>query len=81
MTIHAADGRAAAQRVAGEVRAEMARQKKTTAALAQALGIGAHTAGRRVSGEIPFDVLELAVVAHWLSVPLERLVGGTQEAA
>lgn len=61
--------------------AEMARQKKTTAALAQALGIGAHTAGRRVSGEIPFDVLELAVVAHWLSVPLERLVGGTQEAA
>jgi transcriptional regulator with XRE-family HTH domain len=74
MTHHAAVGETAAQRLAGEVRAEMARQKRTAGEMAQALGITAHTAGRRLSGAVPFNVTELDAVARWLGVELEQLL-------
>lgn len=75
MTTHAAAGREAGQRVAGEVRAELARQRKTAADLSAALGVTPHTAGRRISGEVPFDVIELTQVSIWLGIPVERLMG------
>jgi transcriptional regulator with XRE-family HTH domain len=54
--------------VAAEVRAEMARQGRSRADLAGALGVTPATAARRFSGETPFDVYELALVADWLGV-------------
>ncbi|GAA0189641.1 hypothetical protein GCM10008944_01250 [Cytobacillus oceanisediminis] len=62
-----------AEAVASEVRAHMARQRKTQGDLAQALGIGEHTAGRRLRAEIPFDVIELEQIALWLDVPVADL--------
>jgi transcriptional regulator with XRE-family HTH domain len=61
-----------AENVATEVRAEMGRQRKTQAELAQALGITAATAGRRLSGEVPFDLIEIAQAAVWLGVEPTR---------
>lgn len=81
MTTHAAVGQAAGQRVAGEVRAELARQRKTAADLSRALGVTPHTAGKRISGEVAFDVVELAEVAKWLGVPIEKLLGLGQDVA
>lgn len=83
MTTHADAGRVTVQRVAGEVRAELARQKRTAGDLAAALDMTAHTIGRRLNGEVPFDVFELARAAIWLGVPLARFMAppGDQTAA
>lgn len=59
--------------VAAEVRAGMARRNKRIAELAEVLGVTAATAGRRFNGEVPFDVIELMLVATWLDVPVEQL--------
>lgn len=59
--------------VATEVRAEMARQRKTQGELAEALGMGEHTVGRRVRAEVPFTVVELEQIALWLDVPVSQL--------
>lgn len=63
-----------ATQIADEVRAEMARQRKTAADLAGVIGVTQHTAGRRLSGAIPFDVVELARVAAWLGVGTADLI-------
>lgn len=55
--------------VAAEVRAEMGRQRKTVAELAQVLDMARETAGLRLNGNRPFDVLELPRIAAWLGVP------------
>lgn len=62
-----------ARSVANEVRAELARQRKTQQELATTLGVNAHTAARRIRGEVPFDVVELEVIAAWLGVPVAQL--------
>lgn len=46
----------------------MARQKRTAGELAQAIGITAHTAGRRLNGSIPFNIIEIDAIARWLDV-------------
>lgn len=74
MTNHAALGETAAQRLAGEVRAEMARQKRTAGELARVVGITAHTAGRRLNGAVPFNITELDAVARWLDIDLTALM-------
>ncbi len=51
----------------------MARQRKTQADLARAIGVNEHTAGRRIRAEVPFDVVELVAVAAWLGVTVEAL--------
>lgn len=63
-----------AQWIAGELRAEMARQKRTAGELATVLGISAHTAGRRLNGETPFDVIELAGACEWLGISMVDVV-------
>lgn len=70
MTKHAA----ATEAVAAEVRAEMGRQRKTQADLAAVLKIYPSTAGRRLDGSVPFDVVELATVARWLGVKASELM-------
>lgn len=70
-----------AEAVAAEVRAEMGRQRKAQADLARALDITIPTAARRLRGEVPFDVIELAVVADWLGVDVQRLAGPVTEPA
>lgn len=58
-----------AEAIASEVRAEMARQRKTQGDLADALGISRPTAAKRLNAVQPFDASELYVVATWLGVP------------
>lgn len=76
MEIKALDqaARADVHRVADEVRAEMARQRKTAGDLANVIGVTQHTAGRRLNGTIPFDVYELSQVAMWLGVTAADLI-------
>lgn len=59
-----------AERVAAEVRGELARQRKTQAALSEALGMSQQAVSRRLAGAIPFDVNELDNVAIFLDVPI-----------
>lgn len=66
----------AADHVAREVRAELARQRKTAGELATALALTPHTIGRRLSGEKPFTIIEIAQAAVFLGVPLSRLLVG-----
>lgn len=61
-------GEGVSHRLAAEVRAELARQKRTAGELAEVLGITAHTAGRRLSGAVPFNVVELNTAARWLGM-------------
>lgn len=70
-----------AEAVASEVRAALARHKKTAGDLATALGTTPHTAGRRLRGDIPFDVIEIAKIADWLGVPTSDLMPAQRKAA
>ncbi|WP_168443122.1 helix-turn-helix domain-containing protein [Microbacterium sp. K35] len=72
---------AAAVSVADEVRAELARQRKTAAELASVLGITQHTAGRRLNGGTHFNVLELFLVASWLGLTVEEIARRAEHAA
>lgn len=60
--------------VAANVRAELARQRKSGRAVAEALNLPASTLSRRLSGVVPFTVAELANLAEYLDVPLARFV-------
>lgn len=58
---------------ADEVRAEMARKRVTAAELALSLGISAHTMGRRLSGQTPFNSNEMVVAARRLGIGMSVL--------
>jgi hypothetical protein len=58
---------------ADEVRAEMARKRITAAELALSLGISAHTMGRRLSGQTPFNSNEMVIVARRMGVSMAVL--------
>ena len=62
------------QQVAAEVRAEMGRQRRSGADLARHLNRSHQTISRRLNGESPWDVDDLAAVAAWLGVSLDRLL-------
>ena len=72
MTKQAPEKMAAA--VADEIRVEMARQRRSNHDLAVKLGVTDHTAGRRINGDIPFNTIDLAIVAEWLEVELGERV-------
>lgn len=80
MTNHAAVGEAAARHFADEVRAELARQKKTATDMAAALKIKPHTAGRRLNGEVPFNVIEVFHLERWLGLTAGELTRRTERA-
>jgi transcriptional regulator with XRE-family HTH domain len=62
------------ERVAATVRAELARHRKTQAGLARALGLARTSMHRRITGEQPFDVAELHVVADYIGIPVADLL-------
>lgn len=61
------------ERVASNLRAEMARQRISQGQLAIALNISQSAAQRRVVGITPLDVNELAAAAELLGVPISTL--------
>jgi cytochrome c556 len=65
-----------AGRVAGEVRAEMARQQRYGTWMAKQMGMTQSAWSRRVTGDLPFDVEQLDRVAAILDVPITQFIGG-----
>lgn len=68
------------ERTAAVVRAEVARRKIRTAELAALLDLSRTTVWRRLNGEYPFDVAELAAIAAHLDVPIGTFFA-TEDAA
>ena len=64
----------AGQRVAGEIRAELARQRRTQTDLAAELGLSQPSVSQRLSGQVPMTVDEVARIADWRGVPVSVLV-------
>jgi hypothetical protein len=56
------------------VRIELARRRISGRAMARALGWPYTSTHRRLAGEYPFDIDELAAVADFLSLPLTALL-------
>jgi hypothetical protein len=67
-----------ADRVATNVRAEMAVQGKTAVELADLLEIGHRAALHRRNGAIPFSLAELEKVSPWLGVTVASLMAARQ---
>jgi hypothetical protein len=63
------------QRVAAELRAEMARQKRTGVDLAAVLKCSQQSASRRLNGGQGLDLDELPVIAAWLDIDVMDLLG------
>jgi transcriptional regulator with XRE-family HTH domain len=66
--------------VASAVRVAMARKNISGRALAEAIGMPQSRFSRRMTGEIAFDVDELAAVAAALDVPLSDFVSDVPSA-
>lgn len=64
--------------VAQEVRAAMGRKRYTQTRLAALTGISQTRLSRRLSGEVPFDILELDRVAAALGVRVVELVSSNR---
>lgn len=62
------------QRVASEVRAEVARQNVTQYDLAEVLGVAQPSVSRRLTGKHPFDTDELDKLAAFFDVPVDRFL-------
>jgi transcriptional regulator with XRE-family HTH domain len=60
--------------VAAEVRAGLARNRRTQSQLAVHLGVSQATVARRLAGIAPFDVAELEAIAAFLDVPVGSLL-------
>ena len=75
MTSPPADG-AARHLIAGNVRAELARQRLSGAELATRLDLDPSYVHRRLSGAVGFKGEELLAVAEALAVPVNRLTDG-----
>lgn len=54
--------------IAAEVRAEMARQRRTSTDIAAEIGMSLTTFSRKLRGDYPFDVTELGRIAEALGV-------------
>lgn len=64
-------------KIAGEIRAELARQNKTVASLAVAIGMDPATLGRRLKGDKPFYFEELEAVSQFLGFRLSEFTART----
>lgn len=62
------------QRVAAAVRAGMRRHRITQHQLAGALGVSQAAVGRRLTGEVAFDVDELTAIAPLLGTTASSLI-------
>ena len=64
-----------------EVRANMARNQVTQSALAHALDLSQAAVYRRLTGQVPFNVEELATVADHLGVTVVELLAEPKSVA
>lgn len=62
------------QRVAEEIRAQLARQRRSQQWLADQTGIGRPGLSKRLSGSRSFSLAQLVVVAAALEVPITSLI-------
>lgn len=69
------DDLSTSERIAAEVRAILARKRIPQAELAQVLDISQVGVSRRLRGETPLDVNEVALIAAYLGVPIGVLYG------
>lgn len=66
------------ERVAAEVRAELARRKLSRRDLESILGLSQPSVARRVNGDTPFNLAELEQICEWLSINPGDLVVAKQ---
>jgi transcriptional regulator with XRE-family HTH domain len=66
-------------RVAGEVRAELARQRRSASWLARETDMGQTAVSRRLIGDVPLDLDDLERFAAALNVPVTQFVGWNSE--
>lgn len=66
---------AIADRVSASVRAELARVRISGKQLARDLGIPYPILARRLNGEVAFRADQLARIAEYLDIPVQRLYG------
>lgn len=59
--------------VAGEIRAELARQRITHSALAERLGVSRAYLSRRLNGDTPLSIPDVAAIAQILNVSIAQL--------
>jgi transcriptional regulator with XRE-family HTH domain len=67
--------------VAGEVRAELARQKKRHGELASLLGITRQSLSFKIRGIYAFSTDDLVKIARWLDVPVAKFLPDTVDVA
>lgn len=67
--------------IAAEVRAEMARQRKTREDLARILGFTKQAVSLRLTGQQSFRAEELKATADWLGVPISQFTSPVREGA
>ena len=60
------------QGIAGEVRAWMARRRRSSRSVAAQLGCTEPYLSRRLTGAVPFNAAELATIAELLEVPVSE---------
>jgi transcriptional regulator with XRE-family HTH domain len=65
---------AATHRVASTIRAELARRRIPQTLVAERLNLSQATVSRRLTGEYPFDVDELEVIAELLGMTPSELI-------
>lgn len=61
--------------VAGNLRAEMARQRLTSNDLASFLSISQSSASRRINGDTAIPTKEIAPICEFLGIDVTRLLG------
>ena len=71
----------ATQRIASNVRAQLGRKQRSGANVAKSLQKSQAWMQRRLSGQVPFDVAELEMVAAELGVPLSDLISDDERAS
>lgn len=67
------------EQVAAEVRAEMARQRKTGRELASLLSITQQSASRRLNASTDLSLDELDIIARWLAKPIQYFLDSARE--
>lgn len=63
-----------AQSVAAEVRAQLARQRRSGRSIAKEIGYSQQSMSLRLTGKIPLNVVELTAIARILGVPVKALL-------
>ena len=59
--------------VAGAVRAELSRRQRTISEAAAAIGVSRQHLSKLLNGGGAFDTTQLAAIAEFLEIPVERL--------